>query len=96
MMRAPSSDEESASRVGRLWASVPSSQKGGGGWLVGRRVRVFWDEDGGVWYPGVVTMYDSRPDLLDSHGNKGPVHNVMYDDGPFLENLQVARQAYIT
>jgi hypothetical protein len=36
---------------------------------------------------GTVLSYDGSPDAADSHSNIGPVHEVLYDDGIFYENL---------
>jgi hypothetical protein len=78
---------------GRLWTTPTGSFCQGGKWLVGRHIQVYWDDDK-TWFPGVVTFYDSKPTAKDSHGNRGPVHDVYYEDGSFLENLGTAKWQY--
>jgi hypothetical protein len=54
---------------------------------------VYWDGDE-TWFPGVVTHYDPDPTKKDSHDKCGPVHDVYYEDGDFLENLSTAKWQY--
>lgn len=75
---------------GRLWTAPTGSFMQGGSWLVGRHIRVYWDDDR-EWFAGIVTFYDNRPNTKDSHGNMGPAHDVYYEDGSFLENLSTAK-----
>ncbi len=75
---------------GRVWETPKGFARAGGDWLIGRCIRVYWDADD-QWYPGIVGSYDARRDAEDSHGNKGPVHDVFYEDGSYLENLHHAR-----
>ena len=78
---------------GRAWTCPAAAFCRGGQWLVGRHIQVYWDDDK-TWFPGVVTFYDSSPSTKDSHGNHGPVHDVYYEDGSFLENLGTATWQY--
>jgi hypothetical protein len=75
---------------GRVWETPKGFARSGGDWLKGRCIRVFWDAED-QWFPGIVGAYDARRDAEDSHGNKGPVHEVFYEDGAYLENLHHAR-----
>ncbi|KAJ1484683.1 hypothetical protein T484DRAFT_1796158, partial [Baffinella frigidus] len=75
---------------GRSWFSPQGKWKHGGEWLIGRHVHVFWDDEN-RWFTGVVAHYDGSKSATDSHGHRGPVHDVYYEDGSFLENLFAAR-----
>ena len=75
---------------GRQWTSPTGTWCQGGQWLLGRHIQVYWDDDK-TWFPGVVCHFDARPTAKDSHGNTGPVHDVFYEDGSFLENLSTAK-----
>jgi hypothetical protein len=78
---------------GRRWVTPQGQWKFGGEWLVGRHVRLYWDEEE-AWFAGVVAHYDDSRKAVDSHGHKGPVHDVYYADGSYLENLSSARWQY--
>lgn len=75
---------------GCQWETPKGFARGGGDWLVGRVIRVYWDLEE-KWYAGIVGSFDGRKDAEDSHGNKGAVHDVFYEDGSYLENLHNAR-----
>ena len=74
----------------RRWTSPDEVRRTGGRWLLDRCVRLYWDEEA-QWFPGIVISYDGRKDALDSHGSKGPVHTIVYEDGPWRENLSTAK-----
>ena len=78
---------------GRQWTTPTGVFRHGGEWLVGRHIQVYWDGDE-TWFPGVVTHYDPDPTKKDSHDKCGPVHDVYYEDGDFLENLSTAKWQY--
>jgi len=75
---------------GRVWETPVGKHRQGGDWLVGRCIRVYWDAEK-KWYPGIVGAYNGQKNAVDSHGNKGPVHDVFYEDGSYLESLETAR-----
>jgi len=94
--QAPDDSDEFRLKIqtkGRAWTSPTADFNQGGHWLIGRHIQVYWDDDK-TWFPGVVTFYDCRPTTKDSHGNQGPVHDVYYEDGSFLENLGTATWKY--
>lgn len=72
------------------WTAVDGPHKAGGRWAVGRRVRVYWEDDR-EWFEGEVRAFDDSADAVDSHGTRGPAHEVIYADGPFWESLSGAR-----
>jgi hypothetical protein len=77
---------------GRCWEKATGVHKAGGDWLVGRCIRVFYDKEK-AWFPGIVTGY--RPggakDVLQA---AGPVHDISYEDGSYLENLSTGKWEY--
>lgn len=72
------------------WRAPGPGEEGGGKWLVGKRVRVFWSFDS-KFHEAIVEAYDPDPKALDSRSNIGPVHRVRYDEsrqrGVFPENF---------
>ena len=94
--RAIQDDEQFRLKIhteGRVWTDPTGNFRQGGAWLLGRHIRVYWDDDR-TWYAGVVTFFDASESAQDSHGNTGPVHDVYYEDGSFLENLGTAKWQY--
>ena len=78
-----------ASSDGPVWKSPNARWKDGGAWLEGRKIAVYYDGEQ-QWFAGKVLSFDRSADAQDSHGHVGPVHEVIYDDGVFLENLAAA------
>ena len=78
-----------ASSDGPVWKSPNARWKAGGAWLEGRKIAVYYDGEQ-QWFAGKVLSFDRSADAQDSHGHVGPVHEVIYEDGVFLENLAAA------
>jgi hypothetical protein len=76
---------------GRCWARATGLHKAGGDWLVGRCIRVFYDKEK-AWFPGIVTGY--HPNGAKDVQAAGPVHDISYEDGSYLENLSTGKWEY--
>ncbi|KAJ1488433.1 hypothetical protein T484DRAFT_1887444, partial [Baffinella frigidus] len=70
----------------RSWKAGKADMREGGAWTVGRTVRVWWDGEQ-RWFEGIVLSYNNNPHRIDSHGNVGNIHRVVYQDGIYDENL---------
>jgi hypothetical protein len=77
---------------GRCWARATGAHKAGGDWLVGRCIRVFYDKEK-AWFPGIVTGYDPNG-AKDALQAAGPVHDISYEDGSYLEDLSTGKWEY--
>jgi hypothetical protein len=73
--------------VEREWRDPTPDEQVGGKWLVGKYVRILWEDDGDdSWNVAEVVDYES--DIgEDSHGQHGPLHHMKYFDGDFTEVL---------
>jgi hypothetical protein len=60
-----------------------------------RKVRIFWDEKEGVWYEGTITMYDSNPEAVDSHGNKVSATTCIHDCCVPVDCMNIAHATYV-
>jgi hypothetical protein len=56
--------------------------------FLNRRVRVWWEGDE-QFYEGTVIAHNPDPTGVDDHGYKGPTWSIEYEDGVFVEALQV-------
>jgi len=78
---------EEVSEVQREWRDPTPDEQVGGKWLVGKYVRVLWEDDGDdSWNVAEVVDYESEIGE-DSHGEHGPLHHMRYFDGDFTEVL---------
>ena len=69
-----------------LLTSGHLDEQQGGSWLVGARVRVYYDDDVSP-YAATVTGWEGEHGY-DSHGQYGPLHHLRYDlDGDFTHVL---------
>ena len=66
------------------WRAPGAGEEAGGHWLVGKRIRVFWQFDG-LFHEAVVEKYNPDPQALDSRNFVGPVHMVRYDESKHLQ-----------
>ena len=65
------------------WKFPSKENQRGGVWLIGSRVKLYWEDDD-EWYEGRVLDFISTPQH-DSHGQFGCLHKIEYVDGIFSE-----------
>ena len=75
---------------GRIWVKAKGVFSLGGDWLVGRCIRVLYNNK--TWYPGIVTGYD--PQSKSGGLASAPMHDVQYADGSYLEDLSNGKWEY--
>jgi hypothetical protein len=70
------------------WRAPHPGEEAGGEWLVGKRIRIYWQFDS-KFHEAAVEEYDPDPKAVDTRENVGPVHRVRYEESKqvYPENL---------